>query len=457
MNGNIKSQKELLVGVIKAKDNLVGHTAIPKSLLAVPTPANDDAGKVFTAGEDGSVEWKKIEVPSQTTPSVSYTPQTLTENEQNQARKNLGLYYKKNLFDITWDGDTTGKTSIAGYLFNVCPVPENINLEKNIIMSTTNEGEITSQSYTMTDTSQEFGIEKGSIYITYDGFLYMVMKPQVFPAGYFDDTETFVPAGVYFIMYNGLYVSRVYQEEEVKILRSQLDDECLIGNAGTGRNADVFNDLNNNLATGDYSHSEGYNCRAYGRSSHTQGEANISDGYGSFSSGFNNQACGFGSSAFGIGNNVYGNHETVIGKYAAIPNYILDAAEYDETKVYNRGDFIRVARPRDGDYNWYEYEVCKINNVTGPYNVSYWKNIGYDSNISELHERMMESYCFRVGIGDNNSHRKNGFTIDWYGNIWANGTVEGTALILKSSTQNSTKRFKITVDDSGALSATELT
>lgn len=37
------------------------------------------------------------------------------------------------------------------------------------------------------------------------------------------------------------------------------------------------------------------------------------------------------------------------------------------------------------------------------------------------------------------------------------GTVEGTAMIVKSSTSGSSKRFKITVDDSGVITATEIT
>lgn len=39
---------------------LIGHAAIPKSLLAVPTPTEEDAGKVFSAGEDGSVGWTEL-------------------------------------------------------------------------------------------------------------------------------------------------------------------------------------------------------------------------------------------------------------------------------------------------------------------------------------------------------------------------------------------------------------
>jgi hypothetical protein len=49
------------------------------------------------------------------------------------------------------------------------------------------------------------------------------------------------------------------------------------------------------------------------------------------------------------------------------------------------------------------------------------------------------------------------YNIDYKGNAWYKGTVEGTAMIVNSSTSGSTKRFKITVDDSGTISATELT
>lgn len=49
---------------------------------------------------------------------------------------------------------------------------------------------------------------------------------------------------------------------------------------------------------------------------------------------------------------------------------------------------------------------------------------------------------------------RNGFTIDWDGNGWFLGTVESTALILPSP---SGKKFKITVDDTGTLTATEVT
>ena len=65
-------------------------------------------------------------------------------------------------------------------------------------------------------------------------------------------------------------------------------------------------------------------------------------------------------------------------------------------------------------------------------------------------------YAHIVGNGTSSSARSNAHTLDWSGNAWYAGTVEGTAVIVKSSTEGSTKRFKITVDDSGTISATEV-
>lgn len=65
-------------------------------------------------------------------------------------------------------------------------------------------------------------------------------------------------------------------------------------------------------------------------------------------------------------------------------------------------------------------------------------------------------YAHIVGNGTDESNRSNAHTLDWSGNAWFAGTVEGTGMIVKSSTSGSSKRFKITVDDSGAISAVEI-
>ena len=66
-------------------------------------------------------------------------------------------------------------------------------------------------------------------------------------------------------------------------------------------------------------------------------------------------------------------------------------------------------------------------------------------------------YAHIIGGGTDNTHRKNIHSVDWNGNAWYAGNVEGKALIIASSTTGSSKRFKITVNDSGTLTATEVT
>ncbi len=66
-------------------------------------------------------------------------------------------------------------------------------------------------------------------------------------------------------------------------------------------------------------------------------------------------------------------------------------------------------------------------------------------------------YAHIVGNGyreGSKVHNSNAHTLDWEGNAWFAGTVEGTAMILLSP---SGKRFKITVSDNGTLSAAEVT
>ena len=83
------------------------------------------------------------------------------------------------------------------------------------------------------------------------------------------------------------------------------------------------------------------------------------------------------------------------------------------------------------------------------------------SNYQHVHgkyniEDTSDTYAEIVGNGAA-FEKSNAHTLDWYGNAWYAGTVEGKALILPSSTTDSTKKFKITVDDSGTISATEVT
>ena len=89
--------------------------------------------------------------------------------------------------------------------------------------------------------------------------------------------------------------------------------------------------------------------------------------------------------------------------------------------------------------------------------------------------RGVDQYVHIVGNGTDYNHLSNAYTLSWDGVPWSSGRPKfgGTGMesslaqsvmangdkqiVLKSSTSGSTKKFKITVDDSGTISATEVT
>lgn len=58
-----------------------------------------------------------------------------------------------------------------------------------------------------------------------------------------------------------------------------------VGQAGTGKYAEIFNDIAKNVASGDYSHTEGRVTKASGESAHAQGWNTVAAGYASHAEG----------------------------------------------------------------------------------------------------------------------------------------------------------------------------
>ena len=167
-----------------------------------------------------------------------------------------------------------------------------------------------------------------------------------------------------------------------------------------GKNSATFG--LNNIASGDNAFAEGAINKATGWASHAEGNATTASGNDAHAEGSGTKATGASSHAEGLDTIASGNYSHTEG----------------------------------------EGTIASSTNqhVQGRYNIE-------DSNSKYLHI---------VGNGNSNTNRSNAHTVDKNGNGWFAGTIEGTALILKSSTPNSTKRFRITVDDSGAISATAI-
>jgi hypothetical protein len=98
-----------------------------------------------------------------------------------------------------------------------------------------------------------------------------------------------------------------------------------------------------------------------------------------------------------------------------------------------------------GDYSHAEGEYTtasgRCQHVQGKYNIEDTEN----------------KYAHIVGNGIDEDNYSNAHTLDWDGNAWYAGTIEAVnGVIIKSSTEGSTKRFKLTIDDGGVISATEI-
>lgn len=181
----------------------------------------------------------------------------------------------------------------------------------------------------------------------------------------------------------------------------------VIGAKGTGLYSEIFNypsnHLNKNTASGEASHAEGKGTKASGNYSHAEGMETKAEGYQSHSEGFKTTA--------------KGDHSHTEGSLTSAT----------KTGAHAEGLWTIAS-------STYQH-------VQGQYNV----------------EDTTGTYAHIVGNGTKETKRSNAHTLDWSGNAWFAGTVEGTAMIVKSSTEGSSKRFKITVDDSGAITATEIT
>ena len=177
-------------------------------------------------------------------------------------------------------------------------------------------------------------------------------------------------------------------------------------------------DKDNPVGTGSFSMGRKYGS-VIGRDSHAEGYDTTASGPDSHAEGLNTTASnesshaeGLGTTASGYGSHAEGNSTTASGK-------------------------------------------CQ--HVQGKYNV-------VDSQ---------GKYAHIVGNGVSNTARSNAHTLDWNGVPWFQGRPQfgGTEMdngsqtvmangdkeiILASSTADSTKKFKITVDDNGTLSATEV-
>ena len=166
-------------------------------------------------------------------------------------------------------------------------------------------------------------------------------------------------------------------------LAEKADKTELIGKAGTGQGAEIFNDYEINEASGAYSHAEGYTCTASGAHSHAEG-------YTCTASGAHSHAEGYGTSATA-------DHAHAEGYKTTASGYSAHAEGYGTQAIADNAH-------AEG---WRTTAASDNQHVQGKYN-----NLDING-----------FYAHIVGNGTSDTNRSNAHTLDWDGNAWFAGKV----------------------------------
>ena len=115
-----------------------------------------------------------------------------------------------------------------------------------------------------------------------------------------DDIDTDLPFGIFIDIYDENYSSETIDvntfkiESTVRVVNKipEIYLPAKIGTDGTGVYSEIFNDLTNNVASGDYSRAENFKTTSSGYASNAQGISTTASGYGSHAQGCNAEAKG---------------------------------------------------------------------------------------------------------------------------------------------------------------------
>lgn len=215
---------------------------------------------------------------------------------------------------------------------------------------------------------------------------------------------------------------------------------CAFGTAATTSGVGAINGGHQCEVSGDNSAAFGRNNKVLSDDSFVNGYRNTVKAYNAVAEGSDNIAGGRYSHVEGEYNESQFDCQHIEGRYAKTYD-VETVPEFDSNKTYYPGDV--VSRISSGHLEVY---YC-IKACTG-------KRPWYSD--SYLYWATYNPLVHVVGWGDNRN-RKNIHTIDSIGNAMYTGDVTAKSMIIQSSTPDSTKKFKITVDDTGAITATEVT
>lgn len=215
--------------------------------------------------------------------------------------------------------------------------------------------------------------------------------------------------------------------------------------------AEIYGDLDTNIAIGQWSHAEGSGTRAIGRATHAEGAYSQAITDGTHVEGYGTKATGYWSHAEGEYTIVSSYASHAEGSYCTMPDgtkRYSTAAGYASHTEGGGCHTTGVASHAEGIGTTASGRCA---HVEGIYTVAAGQ-AQHAEGIANI-EDTENKYIHIAGNGTLPTNRSNAYTLDWSGNGWFAGTVEATAVILRSP--NGT-RFQLTVSDTGELSTSEI-
>ena len=216
--------------------------------------------------------------------------------------------------------------------------------------------------------------------------------------------------------------------------------------------AEIFGDYENNIAIGDWSIAEGSGTVAKGRASHAEGAYSQALQDGCHVEGYQTKASGYWSHAEGEMTIVSSYASHAEGSYCTLPSGEKRYGTAAGYASHIEGGGCHAT----GSCSHAEGLATTVSgsqsHAEGRYTIASGgaQHVEGTANIEDA-----ESKYIHIAGNGTFDQRSNAYTLDWNGNGWFAGNVEASAIILRSSTEGSTKTFKLTINDSGELSISE--
>jgi hypothetical protein len=207
--------------------------------------------------------------------------------------------------------------------------------------------------------------------------------------------------------------------------------------------AEIYNDYEGNIATGYYSIATGYKTQATGNYSRSNGWWTKASGQCSNSEGLLSVASGHFAHAEGTRTQATKNNAHSEGDQTVASGNAAHAEGIQSKATTNMAHAEGWATVASGIASHSEGEGTiaggRAQTAMGKFNVK---------DTSSL---------LIIGNGTSDTARSNALKVTKAGDVEIAGVITATAIILRSSTEGSTKTFRLTVDDTGTISVVENT